>query len=359
MKQLHFMVTGGAGFIGSAFIRLLISKTKHRVLNVDKITYAGNLTSLDPVSAHPRYRFVNVDICDRSKLDNIIAEYKPDVVVNLAAETHVDRSIDGPRAFITTNVVGTFELLEACRSYWQGLSTEKKKTFLFQHVSTDEVFGDLTRAEQPFTERSPYQPNSPYAASKAASDHLVRSWGTTYSFPFIITNCSNNYGPYQFPEKFIPKAIVNAITGKPIPIYGDGRQIRDWLFVNDHANALLAVATKGQVGETYLIGSNFEIENIELANIICERLDTLIQDKPNNLSSFKGLITTTSDRPGHDKRYALNPNKISTELNWRPLVDFDRGISQTINWYMENIEWWQSMVNFGNATNRYGLLEKG
>ena len=336
---MKFLITGGAGFIGSAVIRYIINNTSDSVLNLDKLTYAGNLESLADVSGSRRYEFVRGDVCDRALLGNIFARFKPDIVMHLAAESHVDRSIDGPGEFIQTNIVGTYALLEEARNYWFSLNDKKKQNFRFHHVSTDEVYGDLEDDEGLFTEETSYAPSSPYSAAKASSDHLVRAWHRTYKLPTLITNCSNNYGPYQFPEKLIPLIILNALEGKDLPIYGNGKQIRDWLYVDDHARALLHVAFYGEVGETYNIGGHNEIKNIDIVNTICSTLDEL---KPrSNGSSYSELIAYVTDRPGHDFRYAIDASKINKDLGWSPAETFETGIRKTIQWYLDNESWWQ------------------
>ncbi|RUO26279.1 dTDP-glucose 4,6-dehydratase [Aliidiomarina minuta] len=343
---MKILVTGGAGFIGSAVVRHLIQDTEHQVVNVDKLTYAGNLESLRSVDSDPRYSFERVDICDEAEVKRIFSQHEPDLVMHLAAESHVDRSIDGPGEFIQTNIVGTYVLLEQSRAYWQSLNGERKARFRFHHISTDEVYGDLPHpddhdGELPlFTEDTSYAPSSPYSASKASSDHLVRAWQRTYGFPTVITNCSNNYGPYHFPEKLIPLVILNALDGKPLPVYGKGNQIRDWLYVEDHARALVLVATKGCVGETYNIGGHNEKQNIEVITTICEILDELKPAQPEKgVSSYKELITFVQDRPGHDMRYAIDAGKIQSELDWTPEETFDSGIRKTIQWYLDNHDW--------------------
>lgn len=337
--RLNIIVTGGAGFIGSAVIRHIINNTNHDVLNVDKLTYAGNLESLLTVEAHPRYQFSQTDICDRVALDTLFQQFQPDLVMHLAAESHVDRSILGPFAFIETNIVGTYHLLEAARNYWQGLTDQKKQAFRFHHISTDEVYGDLEGTDDLFTEDTSYSPSSPYSASKASSDHLVRAWHRTYGLPVLVTNCSNNYGPFHFPEKLIPLVILNALEGKPLPIYGNGQQIRDWLFVEDHARALYKVVTEGVVGETYNIGGHNEKANIEVVYAICALLEELAPQKPEGVTSYQDLITYVTDRPGHDVRYAIDASKIKNELNWVPEETFETGLRKTVQWYLENQEW--------------------
>ncbi|MBF0784786.1 dTDP-glucose 4,6-dehydratase [Muribacter muris] len=343
--MLNILITGGAGFIGSAVIRYIINYTQDAVINVDKLTYAGNLSSLNTISNSPRYRFEQVDIIDRTALERIFSQYQPDAVMHLAAESHVDRSIDGSAAFIETNIIGTYTLLEVARTYWHNLPQQKKATFRFHHISTDEVYGDLTHMQPPFTENSPYAPSSPYSASKAASDHLVRAWHRTYGLPTIITNCSNNYGPFQFPEKLIPLMILNALKGKPLPVYGDGQQIRDWLFVEDHAYALYEVLTKGKLGETYNIGGYNEKTNLEVIHTLCEILEELVPNKPAGLTQYTDLITFVADRPGHDIRYAINATKIYNELGWKPLTPFETGMRKTVEWYLNHQEWWEKRPN--------------
>ena len=331
-------VTGGAGFIGSALVRFLINETKHTVVNFDKLTYAGNLESLRSVEESSRYHFVQGDICDRNTVSAVFEKYQPDFIMHLAAESHVDRSIDGPGEFIQTNIVGTYELLEAARSYYTTLVDDKKAGFRFHHISTDEVYGDLGETGL-FTEETSYEPSSPYSASKAASDHLVRAWHRTYELPVVLTNCSNNYGPYHFPEKLIPLIILNALEGKALPVYGDGKQVRDWLFVEDHARALYKVVSEGKLGDTYNIGGFNEKQNIEVVTTICNHLNDLIKDKPANLTDFNELITFVKDRPGHDVRYAIDATKINKELGWHPEETFESGILKAIQWYLGNQIW--------------------
>lgn len=336
---MNILVTGGAGFIGSAVIRHIINDTNHNVLNVDKLTYAGNLESLADVSNSARYQFSKTDICDQSKISELLHSFQPDIIMHLAAESHVDRSITGSSDFIQTNIIGTYSLLEATRHYYQKLNDDKKSTFRFHHISTDEVYGDLEGTDDLFTETTSYAPSSPYSASKASSDHLVRAWHRTYGLPIVITNCSNNYGPYHFPEKLIPLIILNALEGKPLPIYGNGQQIRDWLYVEDHARALLIVATQAKVGETYNIGGHNEHTNIDVVHSICSLLEDLAPNKPEGISNYTDLITFVKDRPGHDLRYAIDATKMQEELNWKPQESFETGLRKTVQWYLENKQW--------------------
>ena len=351
---MKILVTGGAGFIGSAVVRHIIQNTQNSVVNLDKLTYAGNLESLIDVADSPRYTFEQVDICDRAELDRVFAQHQPDAVMHLAAESHVDRSIDSSGEFIQTNIVGTFNLLEAARAYWQRMSSEKREAFRFHHISTDEVYGDLHGTDDLFTESTPYAPSSPYSASKASSDHLVRAWLRTYGLPTIVTNCSNNYGPYHFPEKLIPLMILNALDGKPLPVYGDGMQIRDWLFVEDHARALYQVVTEGVVGETYNIGGHNEKANIEVVKTICALLEELVLEKPASVARYEDLITFVQDRPGHDVRYAIDAAKIGRELGWKPQETFESGIRKTVQWYLDNKTWWQNVLNGSYRLERLG-----
>lgn len=341
---MTIIVTGGAGFIGSALIRFLIRNTQHIVVNVDCLTYAGNLESLNDVKDSPRYIFEQVDICNYDKMQAVFLKYKPDLVMHLAAESHVDRSISGPLQFVQTNVMGTCVLLEVARSYWQALQGDARQAFRFHHVSTDEVYGDLGETGL-FEETTPYDPSSPYSASKAASDHMVRAWHRTYGMPIVVTNCSNNYGPFHFPEKLIPLVILNALAGKPLPIYGEGNQIRDWLYVDDHARALWVVATKGEVGETYNIGGHNEKMNIEVVHTICSILDELAPEHPTGITQYQELITHVADRPGHDVRYAIDASKIQRELGWQPEESFESGIRKTVEWYLHNQDWWQHVLD--------------
>ncbi len=356
MTERRVLVTGGAGFIGSAVVRHLIEATEYEVLNVDKLTYAGNLESLASVSNSPRYRFAQTDICDRETLTNLFAEFQPTHVMHLAAESHVDRSIDGPAAFIETNIVGTYTLLEVTRQYLDRLQPTARDSFRFHHISTDEVYGDLHGVDDLFTEETPYQPSSPYSASKASSDHLVRAWYRTYGLPVVVTNCSNNYGPYHFPEKLIPLAILNAIEGKPIPVYGQGDQIRDWLYVEDHARALVKVVFEGEIGETYNIGGHNEKTNLHVVETLCDLLDQRIVDKPSGIESFRELITFVTDRPGHDKRYAIDASKIEATLGWIPVETFETGLAKTVDWFLANETWWQRVRSGAYQGQRLGTL---
>jgi len=351
---MKILVTGGAGFIGSALIRYLISDTDNEVINLDKLTYAGNLDSLLTVENSPCYHFEQADICDREELDRIFAAHQPDAVMHLAAESHVDRSIDGPGDFIQTNLVGSYTMLEAGRTYWSGLDETARAEFRFLHVSTDEVYGDLAGCDDLFREDTSYDPSSPYAATKAGSDHLVRAWGRTFKFPVLITNCSNNYGPYQFPEKLIPHMILNALQGKPLPMYGDGSQIRDWLYVDDHARALYRVLSTGKLGETYNIGGLNEKKNIDVVKEICAIMDEMVTEKPAGLNRFEELITFVKDRPGHDERYAIDAGKINADLGWTPMEDFESGIRKTVAWYLQNHQWWQRVVDGSYRLERIG-----
>jgi dTDP-glucose 4,6-dehydratase len=354
---MKILVTGGAGFIGSAVVRHIIKNTNDAVVNVDKLTYAGNLESLIGVSTHERYAFEPIDICDRDALNRVFELHQPDAVMHLAAESHVDRSIDGPAAFIETNIVGTYTLLEAARAYWNQLDHARKAAFRFHHISTDEVYGDLEGTDDLFTEMTSYAPSSPYSASKASSDHLVRAWQRTYGFPTMVTNCSNNYGPYHFPEKLIPLMILNALEGKSLPVYGNGMQIRDWLFVEDHARALYKVVTEGVIGETYNIGGHNEKANIEVVNTICALLEELVPNKPEGVAHYADLITYVKDRPGHDVRYAIDASKIASELGWQPEETFESGIRKTVEWYLNNQEWWSRVLDGSYTRERLGTEE--
>jgi dTDP-glucose 4,6-dehydratase len=351
---MRILVTGGAGFIGSAVVRLLVSNSQYIVANVDKLSYAGNLESLSTIENSPNYRFYQIDICDESKMMKLLDDFQPNLIMHLAAESHVDRSIDGPAEFIQTNIVGTYKLLEVCRSYWSSLTIEDRKAFRFHHISTDEVYGDLKGTDDLFTETTPYSPSSPYSASKASSDHLVRAWHRTYGLPVVITNCSNNYGPYHFPEKLIPHVILNALAGKALPVYGDGSQIRDWLYVEDHARALVEVVTQGKVGETYNIGGHNEKRNIEVVHTLCDLLEELAPQKPEGITQYRDLITFVKDRPGHDTRYAIDASKIQSELGWVPEETFESGLRKTVQWYLDNTEWWQRVLSGDYKLDRIG-----
>jgi dTDP-glucose 4,6-dehydratase len=394
VAQKNFLITGGAGFIGSAVIRFLIEETDHQVLNLDKLTYAGNLESLAAVSSNPRYQFVQGDVCDRALVSKLFADFKPDVVMHLAAESHVDRSIDGPAEFIQTNIVGTSVMLECAREYWKQLPSLRggvadeaihndgmdrhgasrlamtaeatKESFRFHHISTDEVYGSLDDTGL-FTEETAYDPSSPYSASKASSDHLVRAWHRTYGLPVLITNCSNNYGPYQFPEKLIPLMILNALEGKSLPVYGNGQQIRDWLHVEDHARALYKVVTEGEIGETYNIGGHNEKTNLEVVHTLCELLDELVPPSGSprdfvardDVGSYKDLITYVADRPGHDQRYAIDASKIQRDLGWVPAETFETGLRKTVEWYLDNVTWCQHVQDGSYQRQRLGVIENG
>jgi dTDP-glucose 4,6-dehydratase len=354
---MKLLITGGAGFIGSAVIRHIIDNTSDEVVNLDKLTYAGNLQSLAGVSGSARYSFEQVDICDRAEVDRVLAQHQPDAIMHLAAESHVDRSIDGPADFIETNIVGTYTLLEATRQYWQTMGGNRKAQFRFHHISTDEVYGDLPHPAEVgnakqhlFTETTPYAPSSPYSASKASSDHLVRAWLRTYGLPTLVTNCSNNYGPYHFPEKLVPLVILNALEGKPLPVYGKGDQIRDWLYVDDHARALYKVVKEGKPGETYNVGGHNEKQNIEVVHTLCDILQEL---RPQEIS-YRGLITSVKDRPGHDMRYAIDASKIQEELGWVPEETFETGIRKTVQWYLNNLDWCQRVQDGSYQRERLG-----
>jgi len=351
---MRFLITGGAGFIGSSVIRQLINDTEFQVLNLDKLAYAGNLDSLIDVVSSDSYRFVQADICDATAVRKIFSDFKPNVVMHLAAESHVDRSIDSPSEFIQTNIVGTYTLLEAALEYYSSLANDDKYFFRLHHVSTDEVFGDLEGTNDLFLETTAYKPSSPYSASKASSDHLVRAWHRTYGLPVVITNCSNNYGPYQFPEKLIPHMILNAISGKSLPIYGDGLQIRDWLHVEDHARALVKVALDAKTGETYNIGGHNEVANIDVVRAICGLLEELVPTKPLGVERYEDLIVYVKDRPGHDVRYAIDASKIERDLSWVPLETFETGLSKTVEWYLRNQAWWQRVLNGDYRLDRLG-----
>ncbi|WP_281544105.1 dTDP-glucose 4,6-dehydratase [Grimontia sp. SpTr1] len=353
---MKLLITGGAGFIGSAVVRYIIENTGNSVVNVDKLTYAGNLESLTSVAENERYSFEHGDICDRAFLEKVFDIHQPDAIMHLAAESHVDRSIDGPSEFIETNIVGTYTLLEVSRKYWNNMDASRREVFRFHHISTDEVYGDLDGTDALFTESTPYAPSSPYSASKASSDHLVRAWYRTYGLPVLITNCSNNYGPYHFPEKLIPLVILNAIEGNALPVYGDGSQIRDWLFVEDHARALYSVVTKGVVGETYNIGGHNEKTNLEVVTSICDLLTEMNVPLPAGLDAFRDLITFVPDRPGHDLRYAIDASKIEQQLGWTPQETFETGLRKTVQWYLENSNWWERVLDGSYSRQRLGNI---
>ncbi len=357
-KFKKILITGGAGFIGSNLIRHIINNTRHSVINVDKLTYSGNLESLVSVDLNDRYSFEKVDICDAEEIKRVFNEYQPDLVMHLAAESHVDRSIDSPGEFIQTNIFGTYVLLEQSRAYWLKLNDHKKNNFRFHHISTDEVYGDLEDGNSLFTEETSYSPSSPYSASKASSDHLVRSWQRTFGLPTIITNCSNNYGPFQFPEKLIPLVIRNALKGKNLPVYGSGEQIRDWLYVDDHARALLVAAFDGNVGETYNIGGHNEMKNIQVVKTICSILDDLIPSQIDEINKYEELIEFVEDRSGHDKRYAIDASKIALKLNWTPEETFETGIRKTINWYIQNAVWCDKVQSKHEQGKRIGIIKE-
>jgi dTDP-glucose 4,6-dehydratase len=341
---LKILITGGAGFIGSALIRYFINKTNHKILNLDKLSYSGNLKSLQSVALSSNYVFKKIDICNVKLVEKIFKSFQPDIIMHLAAESHVDRSILESKEFIQTNILGTYNLLETSRRYWNELTVNKKKKFRFHHISTDEVYGELHNKYELFNEKTSYKPNSPYSASKASSDHLVRAWGRTYNLPFVISNCSNNYGPYQFPEKLIPNTILNALKGKSLPVYGKGDQIRDWLYVDDHVSALVLVALEANIGETYNIGGNNEMKNIEVVKLICDLLEEIHPQKNNGKKYYRNLIKFVTDRPGHDRRYAIDSRKIRRDLGWKPNENFKTGIRKTIEWYIKNKDWWQPIL---------------
>lgn len=353
-KMKVLLVTGGAGFIGSNLIRYILKNFNYLVVNLDVLTYAGNLDSLSDIEANPHYRFEKCDIGDEARIEEIFDKYHPNIVMHLAAESHVDRSIKEPKKFLETNIIGTYSLLNRARIYFQRLTDEDKLNFRFHHISTDEVYGDLEGTEDLFIETTSYAPSSPYSASKASSDHLVRAWGRTYGLPIIITNCSNNYGPYHFPEKLIPHIIINALQGKLLPIYGDGLQVRDWLYVEDHAKALMKVVLEGKVGETYNIGGHNEKTNIEVVKAICEILDELVPVKPGNIANYYDLISFVDDRPGHDTRYAIDASKIKKELEWLPEETFETGLRKTIQWYLDNRVWWERVLSGEYSSERIG-----
>jgi dTDP-glucose 4,6-dehydratase len=354
---MKILITGGAGFIGSALIRYLINNTKHNVLNIDKLTYAGNLDSLLTVSTNKRYSFIKADICNLGQLDKILEEFKPNIIMHLAAESHVDRSIDGPADFIQTNIVGTYNMLKASHDYWLSRDSGFQENFRFHHISTDEVYGSLG-SEGLFSEQSVYDPSSPYSASKASSDHLVRAWYRTYGLPVIITNCSNNYGPFQYPEKLIPLSLLNALEGKPIKIYGNGKQVRDWLYVDDHVHALYEAVLKGVIGETYNVGGHNEKTNLEVVYSLCSVLDQLKPSLIKGVTNYSDLIEFVPDRPGHDQRYAIDASKILDELNWKPVETFESGLYKTVEWYLNNNNWCDSISKNNFERNRIGILDK-
>lgn len=351
---MKFLVTGGAGFIGSAVVRHIIGNRLGDVVNVDSLTYAGNLESLNPISSESNYFFEQIDICDTDAVKSVFSKHQPDVVMHLAAESHVDRSIDGPDEFLKTNVFGTFNLLQVALDYYRALDDQGRSRFRFHHISTDEVYGDLHGTDDLFTEETAYSPSSPYSASKAASDHFVRAWGRTYGLPVVVTNCSNNYGPYHFPEKLIPHMILNALAGKALPVYGDGSQIRDWLYVEDHARALVEVVSRGKVGGTYNIGGHNEKRNLEVVETICDLLEELAPEKPEGVARYRDLITFVQDRPGHDVRYAIDAGKIERELGWTPEETFESGLRKTVQWYLDNRSWWERVLSGEYKLDRIG-----
>ncbi len=355
---MKLLVTGGAGFIGSTVVRHVICETQDSVVNVDKLTYAGNLESLADISSSERYAFEQVDICNRTELQRVFQEHQPDAVMHLAAESHVDRSIDGPAEFINTNIVGTYTLLEVARNYWLEMDDGRKASFRFHHISTDEVFGDLENPEELFTEETSYAPSSPYSASKASADHLVRAWLRTYGLPTLISNCSNNYGPHQFPEKLIPLMILNALEGRSLPVYGTGAQIRDWLYVDDHARALYQIVMQGEIGETYNVGGHNEKRNIEVVQSLCGLLEELAPEKPVGVKNYSDLVTFVDDRPGHDLRYAIDAGKIQRDLNWIPEETFGTGLRKTVEWYLSNLEWCRRVQDGSYRRERLGRRKK-
>ena len=358
MTPMKLLITGGAGFIGSAVIRHIINNSNHSIVNIDNLTYAGNLESLTSVENDPRYTFEKVDICSSIEVSRVFNIHQPDLVMHLAAESHVDRSIDGPAEFVQTNIIGTYVLLEVTREYLLGLDVDKKNNFRFHHVSTDEVYGDLKTGGDLFTEETPYSPSSPYSATKASSDHLVRAWQRTFKLPTLITNCSNNYGPYQFPEKLIPLIILKALKGENLPIYGNGKQVRDWLYVDDHAIALLHVALNGVIGETYNIGGHNELQNIEVVKIVCGILDKLAPSKLEGINKYEQLITYVDDRVGHDVRYAIDASKMANELNWMPYETFTTGIKKTVEWYLKNKVWCDRVKDGSYQGQRLGVASE-